>query len=61
LIVNEKPNGGPLVARSHAEAMLSGRAATVTGRARSHRGQRTGDVAAVVALFGRKQAALIWR
>lgn len=29
LIVNEKPNGRPLVVRSHAEAVLSGRAAAV--------------------------------
>lgn len=53
LIVNEKPNGRPLVVRSHAEAVLSGRLATEVAAAPAPR-PTTGDTAAIIALFGRK-------
>lgn len=56
LIVNEKPNGRPLVVRSHAEAVLSGRAALEQHAAPPAPRPATGDRAAVIALFGRKAA-----
>ena len=58
LIVNRKPNGRPLVVRSHAEAVLSGRSQIEAdaGQAQETR-PTTGDRAAIVALFGRKRAA----
>ncbi|MBJ2154746.1 hypothetical protein [Variovorax sp. IB41] len=56
LIVNRKPNGRPLVVRSHAEAVLSGRAALAQEAALSAARPAAGDCAAVIALFGRKAA-----
>lgn len=58
LIVNRKPNGRPLVVRSHAEAVLSGRAAADREAAAAESAPRptTGDRAAVIALFTRKTA-----
>ncbi|MDP9992034.1 hypothetical protein [Variovorax boronicumulans] len=57
LIVNEKPNGRPLVVRSHAEAVLSGRAALERQAEVPEPARPTaGDRAAVIALFGRKAA-----
>ncbi|SDI77422.1 hypothetical protein [Variovorax sp. OV700] len=57
LVVNRKPNGRPLVVRSHAEAVLSGRAALGSvPAAQDQLCTATGDRAAVVALFGRKTA-----
>lgn len=55
LIVNRKPNGRPLVVRSHAEAVLSGRAEAAAD-ARPAARPTSGDRAAIVALFGRKAA-----
>lgn len=55
LIVNEKPNGRPLVVRSHAEAVLSGRKAAEI----VEEGQRTPfkpDREAYVLKFKRKAA-----
>lgn len=56
LIVNEKPNGRPLVVRSHAEAVLSGRAALEQQAIPPAARPAAGDRAAVIALFGRKAA-----
>jgi len=57
LIVNRKPNGRPLVVRSHAEAVLSGRAALeAQGAAPDSPRPAVGDRAAVIALFSRKAA-----
>ena len=57
LIVNRKPNGRPLVVRSHAEAVLSGRAALEAHAAAPEPVRHAaGDRAAVIALFGRKAA-----
>lgn len=56
LIVNQKPNGRPLVVRSHAEAVLSGRAQIGADHLPEQR-PATGDRAAIVAMFGRKRAA----
>ena len=59
LIVNRKPNGRPLVVRSHAEAVLSGRAAAEREAAAATEAAprpTTGDRAAVIALFTRKTA-----
>ena len=56
LIVNKKPNGRPLVVRSHAEAVLSGRAALEQEAAAPAPRPAAGDRAAVIALFGRKAA-----
>lgn len=54
LVVNEKPNGRPLVVRSHAEAVLSGRAAAEV-ELNIQRRPVTGDGAALLELFGRKK------
>ena len=57
LIVNRKPNGRPLVVRSHAEAVLSGRAdLDAAAQAPANAAPTTGDRAAVIALFSRKAA-----
>ena len=57
LIVNRKPNGRPLVVRSHAEAVLSGRAALASQAEAAEKPRpAAGDRAAVIALFGRKAA-----
>ncbi|MET3916213.1 hypothetical protein ABID97_002995 [Variovorax sp. OAS795] len=57
LRVNRKPNGRPLVVRSHAEAVLSGHAALGSTQA-THDPQCaiSGNRAGVIALFGRKTA-----
>lgn len=56
LVVNVKPNGRPLVVRSHAEAVMSGRAEMLAGPAPDVR-PLTGNKAALVALFGKRKAA----
>lgn len=50
LVVNTKPNGRPLVVRSHAEAILSGRPVASAPVAPA---PMTGDRDALIALFGR--------
>ena len=51
LVVNEKPNGKPLVVRSHAEWVLSGKP---PGHVQSSQPvPLTGDKAAVLALWGK--------
>ena len=57
LIVNEKPNGRPLVVRSHAEAVLSGRADVERSQAVDQPRPTTGDTAAIIAIFGKKRTA----
>lgn len=56
LIVNQKPNGRPLVVRSHAEAVLSGRAAAEAQQEVQPR-PVTGNREAVLEMFRRKKAA----
>ena len=56
LIVNRKPKGRPLVVRSHAEAVLSSRAALEHEVLPPASCPAAGDRAAVIALFGRKAA-----
>jgi hypothetical protein len=58
LVVNTKPNGKPLIVRTHAEAVLSGRAETdATQTSPSAQRPTTGDRDAVIALFGNRKAA----
>lgn len=57
LVVNTKPNGRPLVVRSHAEAVMSGRAAAAAEQQPEPARPASGDKAALIALFGRREAA----
>ncbi len=57
LVVNTKPNGRPLVVRSHAEAVLSGVPVPLANNAGKPDATRTGDVGALVQLFKGRRAS----
>ena len=58
LVVNVKPNGRPLIVRSHAEAVMSGRAeAEAAAQPQEAAPAPAANTAGIVALFGRRKAA----
>ncbi|XXQ53868.1 hypothetical protein ACA040_002550 [Xenophilus aerolatus] len=58
LVVNVKPNGRPLIVRSHAEAVMSGRAeADAAAQPQEAEPAPAANTAGIVALFGRRRAA----
>ena len=57
LVVNVKPNGRPLIVRSHAEAVMSGRAEVAAQLQEATAPAPSVNTAGIVALFGRRKAA----